>query len=485
MNLSTAIRGERFTFADLREVFAKANEEKSGDQLAGIAARSERERVAAKLVLADLTLGEIVDQPLIDPDSDEVSRLMLETLDRRGVRRASRPDRRRVPRIPARRRRPASAELQRLHRAITPEIAAAVGQADEQQGPGPGREQDPQRHPLPQHHGRARRARHPRAAESSGRRHRRHPARRPSTVCSTAAATRSSASTRRRSRSRSSRAILHALDRLIDALRDPDAGLLPGAHHDAARRPGARRAGRSAVPVDRRHARRPTPASASTWRCCARGASACSNTTAAAMSPGSATHVMYFETGQGSALSAEAHHGVDQLTLEARAYGVARAFDPFLVNSVVGFIGPEYLVRRAADHPRRPGRPLHGQAARPADGRATSATPTTPTADQNSADNLLLLLAAAGLQLLHGRALRRRRDAQLPVDQLSRRGRRARLLGCGRRPSSPRGWRRAACPTAHPRRSTTAPPERRMLEQLAPVLERAECEPSGEVRTRS
>jgi ethanolamine ammonia-lyase large subunit len=53
--------------------------------------------------------------------------------------------------------------------------------------------------------------------------------------------------------------------------------------------------------------------------------------------------VMYFETGQGSALSAGAHHGVDQQTLEARAYGVARAFDPFLVNSVVGFIGPEYL----------------------------------------------------------------------------------------------------------------------------------------------
>jgi ethanolamine ammonia-lyase large subunit len=53
--------------------------------------------------------------------------------------------------------------------------------------------------------------------------------------------------------------------------------------------------------------------------------------------------VMYFETGQGSALSAEAHRGVDQVTLEARAYGVARAFHPFLVNSVVGFIGPEYL----------------------------------------------------------------------------------------------------------------------------------------------
>jgi ethanolamine ammonia-lyase large subunit len=54
-------------------------------------------------------------------------------------------------------------------------------------------------------------------------------------------------------------------------------------------------------------------------------------------------NVMYFETGQGSALSAAAHHGVDQQTLEARAYAVARAFDPLLVNSVVGFIGPEYL----------------------------------------------------------------------------------------------------------------------------------------------
>jgi ethanolamine ammonia-lyase large subunit len=53
--------------------------------------------------------------------------------------------------------------------------------------------------------------------------------------------------------------------------------------------------------------------------------------------------VMYFETGQGSALSADAHHGVDQQTLEARAYAVARAFRPLLVNSVVGFIGPEYL----------------------------------------------------------------------------------------------------------------------------------------------
>src|SRR4051812_17294535 len=81
MPYHATLRQERFTFPDLKDLFAKANEEKSGDQLAGIAARSERERVAAKLALADVTLGEIVDQPLIDPDRDEVSRLILDTQD--------------------------------------------------------------------------------------------------------------------------------------------------------------------------------------------------------------------------------------------------------------------------------------------------------------------------------------------------------------------------------------------------------------------
>ena len=63
----------------------------------------------------------------------------------------------------------------------------------------------------------------------------------------------------------------------------------------------------------------------------------------AAKDLGRGQNVMYFETGQGSALSANAHHGIDQQTCEARAYGVARRFQPLLVNTVVGFIGPEYL----------------------------------------------------------------------------------------------------------------------------------------------
>jgi ethanolamine ammonia-lyase large subunit len=110
---------------------------------------------------------------------------------------------------------------------------------------------------------------------------------------------------------------------------------------------------------------------------------------------------MYFETGQGSALSAEAHHGVDQLTLEARAYGVARVFDPFLVNSVVGFIGPEYLyderqIIRAGleDHfmGKLLGLPM---------GCDVCYT-NHAEADQNSADNLLVLLATAGCNYFMG-----------------------------------------------------------------------------------
>ena len=70
---------QSYIFGDLRERFAKANEEKSGDHLAGIAAQSETERVAAKQSLADLTLDEILKRPLIDPDEDDVTRLILES----------------------------------------------------------------------------------------------------------------------------------------------------------------------------------------------------------------------------------------------------------------------------------------------------------------------------------------------------------------------------------------------------------------------
>ncbi|WP_179413652.1 ethanolamine ammonia-lyase subunit EutB [Mucilaginibacter sp. E4BP6] len=112
-------------------------------------------------------------------------------------------------------------------------------------------------------------------------------------------------------------------------------------------------------------------------------------------------NVMYFETGQGSALSANAHHGVDQQTCEARAYAIARKFKPLLVNSVVGFIGPEYLydgkqIIRAAleDHfcAKLLGLPM---------GMDVCYT-NHAEADQDDMDNLLTLLGVAGCNFIMG-----------------------------------------------------------------------------------
>ncbi len=110
---------------------------------------------------------------------------------------------------------------------------------------------------------------------------------------------------------------------------------------------------------------------------------------------------MYFETGQGSALSAGAHHGVDQQTLEARAYALARRYQPLLVNTVVGFIGPEYLydgkqILRAGleDHfcGKLLGLPMG----------CDICYTNHAEADQDDMDNLLVLLAAAGLNFMMG-----------------------------------------------------------------------------------
>jgi ethanolamine ammonia-lyase large subunit len=110
---------------------------------------------------------------------------------------------------------------------------------------------------------------------------------------------------------------------------------------------------------------------------------------------------MYFETGQGSALSANAHHGMDQQTAEARAYAVARAFEPLLVNTVVGFIGPEYLydgkqIIRAGleDHfcGKLMGLPMG----------VDICYTNHAEADQDDMDNLLTLLGAAGVAFIMG-----------------------------------------------------------------------------------
>ncbi len=410
---------EHFQFAGLRDLFAKANEEKSGDQLAGIAARSEQERVAAKRALAEMTLEHIVANPLIDPDKDDVSRLLIETQDQ--------PSFARIKNLTVGEFREyilgdetTGPDLKHLHRAIIPEIAAAVAKImsnkDLVLAATKIRVVTRCRNTMGQH------------GVLGIRLQPNHPADDVAGIllsafdgllygCGDAVigvnpATDSVATVA---------AILHALNRLIEAYTIPTqacclahistqlAALDQGAPIDLLFQSvaGTQKAnesfgvtlsmlkeGRDRI-LDHHKQRGENQViekpSSPDFR-----------------SPdhritGSPDHanVMYFETGQGSALSAEAHHGVDQLTLEARAYGVARVFEPFLVNSVVGFIGPEYLyderqIIRAGleDHfmGKLLGLPM---------GCDVCYT-NHAAADQNSADNLLMLLAAAGCNYFMG-----------------------------------------------------------------------------------
>jgi ethanolamine ammonia-lyase large subunit len=398
MPYSYTIRSERFVFDDLRQLLAMANEVKSGDELAGIAARSERERAAARWALAEVRLDEIVANPVIDPNSDDVSRLILDTHDTntfaqihsqtvgefREFLLAESTD---------------EVRLRKLRWGITPEIAAAVTKLMSNKEliyvAAKIRVVTQCRNTLGERGvlGIRVQPNHPTddlmgilVAAVDGL----------SYGCGDAVIGVNPAIDSVDTVSM----ILHGLDRLITSLAAPTqhcclahittqlAALEGGAPIDLLFQSiaGTQEANASfgvslALLQEGRervlesHDRRDIP-----WV---------------------GKQVMYFETGQGSALSANAHHGVDQLTLEARAYAVARAYDPFLVNTVVGFIGPEYLyderqIIRAGleDHfmGKLLGLPM---------GVDVCYT-NHAAADQNSADNLLLLLAAAGVNYVMG-----------------------------------------------------------------------------------
>src|SRR6202162_1369267 len=389
---------EQFVFSDLRELFAKANEEKSGDQLAGIAARSERERVAAKRQLADLTLGEIVQQPLIDPDHDEVSRLILDSFDQETFQpfKSTTIGEFREYILEDSTDEPA---LKHIQRAIIPEIAAALAKImsnkDLVLAAAKIRNVTRSRNTMGERGVLGIRAQpnHPvddvggiLLAAFEGLLY----------GCGDAVIGVNPAS----DSVETAGAILHALARLIDAYGVPTQSCCL-AHITT-----QLEAMKHGAPVDLLFQSVAGTEAANrsfgiTLQMLREGREQVLEHHRQRDVRWAGDHVMYFETGQGSALSAEAHHGVDQLTLEARAYGVARAFQPFLVNSVVGFIGPEYLaderqIIRAGleDHfmGKLLGLPM---------GCDVCYT-NHAAADQNSADNLLLLLAAAGCNYFMG-----------------------------------------------------------------------------------
>ncbi|MEC5398455.1 ethanolamine ammonia-lyase subunit EutB [Uliginosibacterium sp. H1] len=394
MSYRHVIDSHAWVFADLREVMARASPLRSGDLLAGVAASSAVERMAARMCLAEVPLQRFLDEALIPYEADEVTRLILDTHDKaafapiahltvggfRDWLLSAQAD---------------EAALAGIRAGVTPEMAAAVSKLMRNQDlvlvarkcrvvtrfrntvglPGRLSVRLQPNHPTDDLRGIA-------ASIVDGLLYGAGDA-----VIGVNPATDSIAGLTR---------LVHVLDEVIARLDIPTQScvlthvtntvqmLEQGAPVDLVFQSVAgTQAANAAFGIDLAMLREARDAALSLKRGTV------------------GDNVMYFETGQGSALSANAHHGVDQQTCEARAYAVARAFDPLLTNTVVGFIGPEYLydgkqIIRAGleDHfcGKLLGLPL---------GCDVCYT-NHAEADQDDMDTLLTLLGVAGISFIMG-----------------------------------------------------------------------------------
>lgn len=387
MILKTKLFGKVYAFKSLNEVMAKANEEKSGDRLAGLAAESSEERVAAKVVLSNITLEDLRNNPAVPYEIDEVTRIIQDDVNEKIYNEIKHwtvsefrewiLDENTT-----------GADIRRISRGLTSEMVAAVAKLMSN---------------MDLIYG---------ARKIKVTAH-----------CNTTIGEKGTLSARLQPN--------HPTD-------DPDgimASLLEGLTF------GVGDAVLGLNPVDdsvesvtkvlkrfdeiKRKFKIPTQtcvlAHVTTQMEAIRqgaptdlifqsiagsekgneafgfNAATIEEARQLALKQGTATgpNVMYFETGQGSELSSDAHHGVDQVTMEARCYGFAKRFQPFLVNTVVGFIGPEYLydskqVIRAGleDHfmGKLTGIPMGCDAC----------YTNHMKADQNDIENLAVLLTTAG-----------------------------------------------------------------------------------------
>ena len=394
MSYTETIGSRKYRFADLRTLLAKASPLRSGDELAGVAAASEEERVAAKMALAQVPLKRFLDEALIPYESDEVTRLIIDSHDRsafaeiahltigdlRNWLLSSTTD---------------SDALIRIGAGLTPEMVAAVSKLMRNQDlivaarkrpvvtrfrntiglPGRLSVRLQPNHPTDDVKGIA-------ASMLDGLMY----------GCGDAVIGINPAT--------DSLSAITTLLEMIDAFRQQyevptqSCVLTHVTNSIAAIERGA--------PVDLVF-----QSIAGTEQANAGfgiSLSLLQEAYEAALSLKRGTvgeNVMYFETGQGSALSANAHHGVDQQTCEVRAYAVARQFKPLLTNTVVGFIGPEYLydgkqITRAGleDH-------FCGKLLGVPMGCDICYT-NHAEADQDDMDNLLTLLGVAGVNFIMG-----------------------------------------------------------------------------------
>ena len=400
MAFAASIGNVRYAFADLRELLARATPLRSGDQLAGVAAQSAQERVAAQFALADLPLRHFLSEQVVPYENDEVTRLIVDNHDPAAFAPAASftvgefrdwllSDEATPARIAA------------LAPGITPEMAAAVAKIMRLQDlvaaaakirvvtrfrttvglPGRLSARLQPNHPTDDPAGIAAAVVDGMLLGSGDAVVGINPA--GDSVASTALLLRLLEAFRLRFQIPMQTCVLAHITTQMAALQ-------AGAPIDllfqsiAGTEAANRSFGVSLALLDEANA---------AGQALGRGG-VCADGTVGA-------NVMYFETGQGSALSANAHHGVDQQTLETRAYAVARRYQPMLVNTVVGFIGPEYLydgkqILRAGleDHfcGKLLGLPM---------GCDVCYT-NHAEADQDDMDALLTLLGAAGVNYIMG-----------------------------------------------------------------------------------
>ncbi len=335
MKLAATIRGVGYRFDTVSEVLAKANPPKSGDELAGIAASDAVERVAARAVLSELTLADLRAQPVVPYEQDELTRMVEDTLDEQAFSAVGHLSVAQL-REWLLQTETSGAQIRAVSPGLTPEMAAAVCKlmsnldlmvaaakcevvvrANNTLGlPGRMSSRVQPNHPTDDAQGILLSAREGLVYGCGD------------AVIGVNPATDSAESTSE---------ILTALHKLTRENRIPTQhcvlshvtvqmqALDLGCPMDlmfqslSGSQTGNEAFGISIALMDEAYAKMREMGTAAGPNC------------------------MYFETGQGSALSSDAHHGADQLTLEARCYGFARRYKPFLVNTVVGFIGPEYL----------------------------------------------------------------------------------------------------------------------------------------------
>ncbi len=387
MKLSTRLLGASYTFRSVKELLARANEARSGDELAGIAARSERERIAAKAVLANLTLNDLRENPVVAYERDEVTRVIDDALNRgafAAVRNQTAGEFRQWLLDDA----TTGDAILAAGRGITAEIAAAIAKLCSNLD-------------LIAIASKIRVVTHARSTiglpgRFSTRLQPNHPS---DDLAGVAAAMYEGLSY----------ATGDALIGINPCIDEPDnIRRLLELTAEIIARTGAPTQncvlGHITTQMRALEAGAPMDIMFQSLAGTEKG-NAGFGITVVMLDEGYAMiretgglrspNLMYFETGQGSELSADAHEGADQVTLEARCYGLARRYAPLLVNSVVGFIGPEYLydakqITRAGLEDHLMGKLLgvpHG-----ADVCYTNHT----RADQNDCENLAVLLAAAG-----------------------------------------------------------------------------------------